>query len=128
MSSVSQLDPADLPRLLRCFYERIRCDAELGPIFNDTVHDWPEHLDRLADFWSSVMLGSGRYKGNPVVMHLMHAHRIAPSMFSRWLELWEQTTSELLPNDVAKTAQVKARRIAENLQLAICNRRSSETH
>ncbi|WP_205769869.1 group III truncated hemoglobin [Microvirga sp. KLBC 81] len=88
-------------------------------MFNDAIHDWAEHLDRLEDFWSSVMLASGRYKGNPVVIHLIHAHRITPSMFSRWLELWEQTTGELLPDEVARTAQAKARRIAKSLQVAI---------
>lgn len=115
---------ADLPGLLTRFYERVRSDPELGPVFNDAVHDWDEHLDRLADFWSSVMLASGRYKGTPVAMHLMHADRIKPGMFGRWLELWDQTTNELLPEDVAKSAQAKARRIAESLHLAISFRAS----
>jgi hemoglobin len=119
VSCAPQLDQADLPRLLSCFYDRVRRDAELGPVFNDAVHDWPEHLDRLEDFWSSVMLASGRYKGNPVVIHLIHAHRITPGMFGRWLELWEQTTGELLPDEVGRTAQAKARRIAKSLQAAI---------
>jgi hemoglobin len=88
-------------------------------VFNDAIHDWAEHLERLEDFWSSVMLASGRYKGNPVVIHLIHAHRITPGMFGRWLELWEQTTGELLPDEVARTAQAKARRIAKSLQVAI---------
>jgi hemoglobin len=119
ISSTPQLDPATLPGLLRRFYDRVRCDGELGPVFNDVIHDWPEHLDRLEDFWSSVMLASGRYKGNPIVIHLIHARRITPGMFGRWLELWEQTTGELLPDEVARTGQAKARRIAKSLQVAI---------
>ena len=127
ISSAPQLDQADLPRLLSRFYDRVRCDAELGPVFNDAIHDWPEHLDRLEDFWSSVMLASGRYKGNPVVIHLIQAHRITPGMFDRWLELWEQTTGELLPDEVARTAQAKARRIAKSLQVAIRLRTPGES-
>jgi hemoglobin len=96
-------------------------------VLKDAVHDWAEHLDRLEDFWSSVMLASGRYKGNPVVIHLMHAHRITPGMFGRWLELWEQTTGELLPDEVARTAQAKARRIAKSLQVAIRLRTPGES-
>lgn len=119
MSGDFQQFEADLPQLLTRFYERVRRDTQLGPVFNDAIHDWDEHLDRLEDFWSSVMLASGRYKGTPVAMHLMHADRITPGMFSRWLALWDQTTGELLPEEVAKTAQAKARRIAESLQLAI---------
>ncbi|UVF22735.1 group III truncated hemoglobin (plasmid) [Microvirga terrae] len=125
--SALELDQADLPELLRRFYDRVRSDAELGPVFNDAVHDWAEHLDRLEDFWSSVMLASGRYKGNPVVIHLIHADRITPGMFSRWLELWEQATTELLPDEVARTAQAKARRIAKSLQVAIRLRTPGET-
>jgi hemoglobin len=62
------------------------------------------------------MLASGRYKGNPVVIHLMHAHRITPEMFDRWLALWEETSSEMLPGPVAAAMQAKARRIAETLK------------
>ncbi len=126
VSSTPQLDHATLPILLRRFYDQVRRDAELGPVFNDAVHDWTEHLDRLEDFWSSVMLASGRYKGNPVVIHLIHANRITPGMFSRWLELWEQTTGELLPDEVARTLQAKARRIAKSLQAAIRLRTAGE--
>jgi len=125
--SAPELDQADMPELLRRFYDRVRSDAELGPVFNDAVHDWAEHLDRLEDLWSSVMLASGRYKGKSVVIHLIHADRITPGMFSRWLELWEQATTELLPDEVARTAQAKARRIAKSLQVAIRLRTPGET-
>jgi hemoglobin len=28
-------------------YSRVRSDAELGPVFNDAVHDWPPHLKTI---------------------------------------------------------------------------------
>ena len=59
------IDEAGLERLVHPFYARVREDAELGPIFNGAIADWPEHLARLTAFWSSVMLTSGRYKGQP---------------------------------------------------------------
>src|SRR3546814_6567652 len=100
------------------FYACVRTDAELGPIFNDAVHDWSEHLEKLTAFWSSVMLGSGRYKGQPVPAHMKHKHRITPELFERWLNLWKKTTDELMPPDAAHALQAKAARIAESLQLA----------
>jgi len=116
-------DPADLdamlPTLLRTFYGRVRQDELIGPIFNDAVHDWDEHLDRIGEFWSSVMLGTGRYKGNPVARHLPHAGRIDQAGFDRWLGIWGETTSELLPEPLALALQAKAARIAESLRLAI---------
>ena len=113
------LDERQLPDLLDRFYARVRTDALLGPLFNDAVHDWPHHLERLRDFWSSVMLTSGRYKGNPMAMHLKHAARIEPTMFDRWLALWREVTGTMLPAEVASVMQAKAARIAESLQIAL---------
>lgn len=114
-----QLEAGGLRTLVDRFYQRIRADAELGPIFNDAVHDWPEHLDRLSDFWHSVMLTSGRYKGQPVPAHMKHRDRITPELFGRWLGLWASTTNELMEADAAAALQEKAGRIAESLQLAL---------
>ena len=96
-------EPA-LAALVDCFYGRVRQDELIGPVFNDAVDDWPYHLRKLSDFWSSVMLTTGRYKGNPVVKHLKHVARITPPMFERWLAIWRETTAELLPPDAAAHA------------------------
>jgi hemoglobin len=101
------------------FYARVRVDPLLGPIFGSAVHDWPEHLGRLTDFWSSVMLTSGRYKGRPLPAHLKHAGAITPEAFQRWLGLWQAVTNELLAPDAAAAIQAKAARIAESLSLGI---------
>ncbi|OJW71343.1 MAG: preprotein translocase subunit TatC [Sphingomonadales bacterium 63-6] len=116
---VLSIDEPGLARLVDAFYARVRADAELGPIFNDAVHDWPEHLDKLSAFWSSVMLTSGRYKGQPVPAHIKHRDRINPALFERWLALWAETTSELMAPEAAAALQAKAARIAESLKLAM---------
>jgi len=113
------LNDEGLEKLVAAFYARVRADAELGPIFNDAIDDWPEHLDKLTDFWSSVMLTSGRYKGQPVPAHVKHKSRITPELFDRWLGLWAQTTDELMEPDAALQLQAKAARIAESLKLAM---------
>lgn len=114
-----RIDEEGLERLVTRFYARVRDDSQLGPIFNDAVVDWPEHLQKLRNFWSSVMLTSGRYKGQPVPAHARHADRITPAMFERWLTLWTGTTAEMMTPDAAEALQSKARRIAESLQLAL---------
>lgn len=115
----AQIDDEALERLVEEFYARVRRDAELGPIFNNAIDDWPEHLERLAAFWSSVMLTSGRYKGNPMAAHLKHVTEITPELFDRWLGLWTQTTNELMEPAAAAALQAKAGRISESLQLAL---------
>lgn len=116
MKHVDEFPPQRITELLSVFYGRVRKDPELGPVFDDIVEDWDEHLARLEDFWSSLMLASGRYKGNPLVMHTLHSDRITPNMFDRWLEIWTATTNELLSPEVAMIMQTKARRISSRLK------------
>lgn len=113
------IDEADIRPLVERFYARVRIDPELGPVFAAVVHDWPDHHRRLTDFWSSVMLASGRYKGNPVALHMRYAEFLTAERFERWLALWRATSNELLPPDAAIAVQAKAARIAESLQLSI---------
>jgi len=117
----SVLDDPALAGLVEEFYARVRADEELGALFAAAIPDgeWPAHLGRMAQFWSSVMLGSGRYHGNPVAAHLKHRAMLHPAMFARWLTLWEQATRACLAPDDADAALIKARRIAESLQLAL---------
>lgn len=119
MEQAAYIDDAALERLIPLFYSRVRDDSELGPVFNDAVADWPEHLEKLVAFWSSVMLTSGRYKGNPMIAHLKHKARITPELFDRWLALWARTTDEVMAPPAAAALQAKAARIAESLQLAL---------
>jgi hemoglobin len=113
------VDEAALERLVPAFYARVREDPMLGPIFNGAVEDWPHHLDKLQSFWSSVMLGSGRYKGQPMHAHIRHMDKITPTAFRRWLAIWQATTGELLEPVAAAAMQEKATRIAESLSLGI---------
>ena len=109
----------DIARLVPAFYARVRNDALLGPIFNGAVDDWPRHLEKLKAFWSSVMLTSGRYKGNPMAAHVKHEPHMQREAFARWLELWQQTSEELLSPEAAAAFQDRAGRIAESLQLGV---------
>jgi hemoglobin len=108
-----------LEQLVDRFYAKVREDEVLGPVFNAAVQDWPEHLEKLTAFWSSVMLTTGRYKGNPMVAHLKHKSVIEPAMFDRWLQLWRETASEVLDGADAAAVAAKAERIAESLQLGM---------
>ena len=108
-----------LKALVDAFYSKVRLDPLIGPVFNAAIDDWPEHLDKLQAFWSSVMLTSGRYKGRPLPAHLKHADSISPASFVRWLALWRETTDEMLDADSAAALQDKAGRIAESLSLGI---------
>ena len=109
----------DLDRVVRAFYGHVRDDALLGPIFNGAIDDWEHHLRKLQAFWSSVMLWSGRYKGQPMAVHIGQAPHMRAEAFERWLRLWGETTDDLLAPAAAAALQDKASRIAESLSLGI---------
>lgn len=113
-----------IARLVPQFYARVRADEVLGPIFNGAIDDWPHHLGKLEAFWSSVMLSSGRYKGQPMVAHLRHAEHMTQENFHRWLGLWTEVTQEVLGPEIASAFQEKSGRIAESLQLGVEFQRS----
>lgn len=122
MNGITQVDHVSedaIRGLVDEFYAKVRVDPELGPIFEQAIgDDWGPHLAKMYDFWSSVMLTSGRYKGNPVAVHL-RVGGIAPQLFDRWLTLFGETCGELFNDRIAEAFQVKAGRIAESLKLAL---------
>ena len=119
MQIIEGLDEPHLIRLVGQFYAKVRADTLLGPLFNRAITDWPTHLERLASFWSSVMLTTGRYKGQPLPAHMRHQAEITPEMFARWLALWEDSAGQCLPPDAATAIIVKAHRIADSLEMAL---------
>lgn len=106
-------------RLVDAFYAKVRRDPELAPIFERAIPgDWGPHLATMRGFWSSLMLSSGRYKGNPLAAH-QRLDGMAPPLFDRWLELFGTTCEELFDEDVADAFRAKAERIAEGFKLAL---------
>jgi hemoglobin len=109
--------------LIDVFYVRIRQDPALAPVFEAAIADaeWPEHLATMRRFWSSVMLASGRYSGNPVAVHRA-VQGLERPLFARWLALFGATAAELFVPDLAAEFAAKAQRIATSLQLALFHR------
>ena len=101
-------------QLVDAFYAKVRIDPELAPIFARAIPgDWQPHLTKMYAFWSSVMLTTGRYKGNPVAKHLA-IPGIQPHLFERWLGLFNETCGELFDDPVRAEFHIKAVRIAES--------------
>jgi hemoglobin len=101
------------------FYGRIREDQLLGPIFADAIgSEWGPHLDKMKTFWSSVLLASRGYKGNPMIAHLQ-LPRLTRDHFERWLQLWRETVTALCSEEAASLFNPKAQMIGERLLHAI---------
>ncbi len=111
------LDEDCLRALVHRFYDRVRADPLLGPVFAARIADWGPHLARMVDFWSSVALMTGRYHGSPVARHV--GLPVTAAHFQRWLELFRQTAAETCPPAGAGHVVERAERIARSLLFAI---------
>ena len=101
---------------LEDFYDDVKKDDLLGPIFMKHVSNWDSHLKKIGVFWENHLVSPGLYKGNPLLIHqkLHERDPMTELMFKRWLELFETKMKEHL-GDSAKQAIVKARIIGGTL-------------
>jgi hemoglobin len=108
-----------LAAVIEAFYRKVRRDPDLAPVFEAAIPDeaWPIHLEIIRGFWSSVLLKTGRYKGNPLRAHL--GKGIRPEHFERWLALFDATAAEVLSPAAAAILTDKARQIAASLQAGL---------
>lgn len=109
------IDDAFISTLVDRFYESVRDDDLLGPIFAARISDWPTHLGRMKSFWGSVLHNSGAYSGNPMLKHLA-IPGLDRGHFDRWLTLFRATLDDLA-RDPATAGHVeeRARMIATSL-------------
>ena len=98
------------------FYERVKKDDVLGPLFLEKVSNWDSHLKKIEIFWENHLEMPGLYKGNPLLVHqkLHEKFPLTEEMFVRWLNLFEETLKEFL-GEGAKKAIIKARIIGGTL-------------
>jgi hemoglobin len=121
-------DRRDVACLVNVFYDRVRADDVLGPIFDDIAHvDWPTHLPLMYDFWESVLFGTATFKGAPLEAHrtLARSAPLTSGAFDRWIALFHQTVDDLFAGFTANHAKQSASRIALVLQHNIAADRSA---
>jgi hemoglobin len=113
------VDRAFVGRLVRTFYGRVCRDPRLGPIFaREIAGDWEPHLEKMTEFWCSVILKTGTYDGRPVPAHVK-LKDVTESDFAIWLGLFGETARELCEAEVAAIFIERAERIARSLQTAM---------
>ncbi len=104
----------EIRTLVHDFYDDVRQDALLGPIFNSRIHDWDAHLAKLVDFWSSILLRTGRFNGAPMPMHAAMPG-LSAELFQHWLALFYASNARQPNQAMAAQANAMAERIAQSL-------------
>ena len=102
---------ADIKKLVDRFYDKVNQDTLLSPIFNDHANvNWEKHLPVMYQFWSSILLGTFSYVGQPFPKHAFLP--INQAHFAQWLQLFYETVTENFQGPVAEEAKVRAANIA----------------
>lgn len=110
-----------ISNLVDQFYNKVRDNDRLGPLFQDRIDenggDWEPHLAKMKKFWASVLLKTGEYKGQPVVVH-NGLSNLRETDFLLWLQLFHATLDEVMEPGARQPVFDNARRIAQSLYLA----------
>jgi hemoglobin len=112
------LNLEDVKLLVNKFYDNVRADDKLAPVFNERIGDrWPEHLEKMYRFWQTVLLGEHTYYGSPFPPHaqlpVSHDH------FMKWMELFTGTAEELFSGEKKNEAIWRAGKMAEMFEIKI---------
>ncbi|WP_430612753.1 group III truncated hemoglobin [Flavobacterium sp. JP2137] len=121
---------SQLSFIVTTFYDAVRQDAELGPIFNATITEWDEHLEKITDFWATHIFGDKTYTGNPVLAHQQLDQQfdesISPHHFGTWLFYWLQTINTHFSGPNAETLKDKSRKMQTILYMKIFEYRTKK--
>lgn len=119
----------DVFKLVSIFYEKVRKNEHIGPIFNEIIKDWPEHLEKLTDFWETNLFLVRKFRGNPMTAHVSvdqkFDHTIEMRHFGEWLNMWYQTLDELFDGEKANLAKNRARNMSTHLFMNIYQNRKN---
>ena len=102
----------DIKLLVNGFYDSVRKDELLSPIFNKIIVDkWPEHLEKMYRFWQSILLEEYTYSGNPFLAHAKLG--ISEIHFRRWLSLFYETLDSSFEGEIAEKAKLQGKQMSK---------------
>lgn len=100
----------DVIHLITYFYEMVKADELLGPIFEMPSEVWENHLPRMYNFWENWLFDTRNYDGGLMwVHHQVHAKTpLTVNHFERWLGYFFIALDENFQGPKANFAKNKA--------------------
>lgn len=115
----SQVTEENIAVMVERFYASVREDPTLGPVFNERLDGrWDKHLAQMKDFWSSVLLRSGRYEGFPLGAHF-DVPGIEKPHFGDWLGLFKETLEGIYQRELAAGIFSVSQQFAQRFSYAL---------
>lgn len=114
---------ADVELLVNRFYNKVKTDALLSPVFAAKIPDdtWPAHLQRMYAFWNAILFAEKGFEGNPMQKHLQLP--VDEHHFTQWLALFSAAVDESFCGPKADEAKKRAVSIAQIMNFKISTRR-----
>jgi hemoglobin len=117
------LDPELVRRVVDKFYEKLRNDPALGPVFEGVIgNNWDAHMERIHAFWlTATRLGEGYEGRNFMPAHLKHGS-IKAALLPRWLLVFAETAKEICPPEGAVVLVDIAERMGDSIRISLGRR------
>jgi len=112
----------DIERLVNEFYERVKLDQTIGPIFSEVAHvNWDKHLPVMYDFWENIIFQTGNYTGNPMSAHfkIHEKHPFTKAHFTRWLAIFQETLNDCFEGPNTELARQRSLSIATVMEIKL---------
>lgn len=102
----------DVKIVVDAFYSQVQKDDLIGIIFEKQIQDrWPVHLEKMYQFWETILLSKSTYTGKPFPPHAVLP--LDKKHFERWLQIFESTIDSHFSGLKADEAKWRAHRMAE---------------
>ncbi len=113
------INQKNIAKLMELFYEKIRKDKDLGPIFNSAIgtsdEEWKAHKAKIGNFWTGMLLGEGDYNGQPLKKHL-DLPPFPQEFFEIWLSLFEESLDQIYNEEIKAVILGRAQMIASHFK------------
>jgi hemoglobin len=101
----------DIKQMVNTFYDSVRNDDLIGPIFNDKLQDrWTEHLQKMYGFWQTILFDVRAYSGTPFPPHKQLP--VDKSHFDRWIQLFNTSIDAQFSGPITEEAKMRATNMA----------------
>lgn len=116
---------ADVKLLVDDFYDKVRANSLIGPIFNEKIgENWKVHLEKMYGFWQTLLLDTPAYSGSPFLKHANLP--IQKEHFDTWMRLFEETVDHHFTGAKADEAKWRAARMSEMFQYKLAYYRNND--
>lgn len=112
----------DIELLVDTFYTKVRSDETIGYFFTKIAAvAWEDHIPIMYDFWSSILINEGQYKGGLIMKHILldKKSKLEQQHLDKWKELFFETLDELFEGETVDEAKRRAETMGQLMMFKV---------